>query len=88
MVKFISIPVTSKGNAIINVANIASTSYTSATEIVIVVCGKTLTLTIAGATTTNAFVCLTNAITEVGSGPVLYPVVFPTGVTCTAIAVA
>ena len=88
MAKFISIPVASKGDTIVNVDNIASTTWTSATAIVIVAGGKTLTLTISGATTTNAFACLNAAITEVGAGPVLYPVVFPTGVTCTAIAIA
>ena len=90
MAKFISIPVTSKGNNIINVDNIALTQFVSATgagSIVIVAGGKNLSLTIAGATGTNAFTCLNDAITDVGGGPVLYPVVFPAGVTCTAIVV-
>lgn len=91
MAKFISIPVTSKGNNIINVDNIAATQFVSATgagAIVIVAGGKTLSLTITGATTTNAFVAINDAITATGGGPVVYPVVFPTGVACTLIAVA
>lgn len=90
MAKFISIPVTSRGNNIINVDNIAATQFVSATgagAIVIVAGGKTLSLTITGATGTNAFTCLNDAITEVGAGPVLYPVVFPAGVACTLITV-
>jgi len=90
MAKFISIPVTSKGNNIINVDNIAATQFVTATgagAIVIVAGGKNLSLTIAGATTTNAFIALNEALTSVAGGPTLYPVVFPTGVTCTAIVV-
>lgn len=90
MAKFISIPVTSKGNNIINVDNITLTHFVTATgagSIVIVAGGKNLSLNIAGATTTNAFVAINDAITATGGGPVLYPVVFPTGVTCTAIVV-
>jgi hypothetical protein len=90
MAKFISIPVTSKGNTIINVDSITATQYNAATgasAIVIVAGGKFLALTIAGATTTNAFVQINDAITAVGGGPVVYPVVFPSGVTCTAVVV-
>jgi hypothetical protein len=88
MAKFISIPVTSKGTTIINVDNITATQFNTATgasAIVIVAGGKYLALTISGATTTEAFEAVNDAITDVGGGPVLYPVVFPTGVTCTAI---
>jgi hypothetical protein len=87
MAKFISIPVVNKGNTIVNVDNLTATQWVSATSIVIVVGAKTLTLTMLGATATNAFTCLNDAITEVGAGPVLYPVVFPAGVTCTGITV-
>jgi hypothetical protein len=90
MAKFISIPVTSKGNTIINVDNITATQFNTATgasAIVIVAGGKYLALTIAGATTTNAFTPINDAITATGGGPVLYPVVFPEGVTCTAVVV-
>ena len=88
MAKFISIPVVNKGNTIINVDNLTATQWVSATSIVIIAGAKSFTLTMSGATATNAFACLNDAITEVGAGPVLYPVVFPAGVTCTAIAIA
>jgi len=87
MAKFISIPVTSKGNTLINIEAISGTTYTSATALVITCGAKTFTFTIAGATTTNAFDTINAAILNV-TGPFLIPVNFPTGVTCTAVTIA
>ena len=86
MAKFISIPVASKGTTLINIDTLGATSYVSATSIVLATAGKTTTLTIAGATTTNAFDVITNAILSL-QGPTVSPVVFPAGVTCTAVVV-
>jgi hypothetical protein len=86
MAKFISIPVVSKGNTLINIENITGTTWTSATALVITCGAKTFTFTIAGATTTNAFETI-NAAILTPTGPLLVPVNFPTGVTCTAVTI-
>jgi len=87
MAKFISIPVTSKGNTLINIETISGTTYTSPTALVLTCGAKTFTLTIAGATATNALDTINAAIVN-PSGPTLIPVNFPTGVTCTLVTVA
>jgi hypothetical protein len=86
MARFISIPVTAKGTTLINVDSLGATSYVSATSIVLVTAGKTTTLTIAGATTTNAYDTIIKAILAL-QGPTVSPVVFPNGATCTAVTV-
>lgn len=92
MAKFISIPVTSgtahtAGDKLINADEVLSAIATALTTIVVYANGKTITLTIAGATGTNAIDAVNAALTCVPGGQYV-PVVFPTGVTCTAIAVA
>lgn len=92
MAKFISIPVTSAtaytaGNKLVNADEIVSAVATALTTIVIYANGKTITLTIAGATGANAIDAVNTALTCFPGGEYV-PVVFPTGVTCTAISVA
>jgi len=92
MANFISIPVTSataytKGGKLVNANSIISVIATALTTIVVYTAGENITLTIAGATGTNAIDAINEALTAVPGG-VNVVVDFPTGVTCTAIAVA
>ncbi len=92
MANFISIPVTSataytKGLKVVNANVIVSAIATALTTIVIYTTGENVTLTIAGATGTNAIDAI-NAALSAAPGGVNVLVDFPTGVTCTAIAVA
>ena len=89
MAKFITIPTTITGTPTLQFATdlITYVHYASATSLVIYSGPKAFTLTVAGATTTNAYTAINNAIVAV-NGPVLAPVVLPTGVTVTAISIA
>jgi hypothetical protein len=86
MATFISIPVTNKGNSIVSTEGL-STSFVSATSIVLGSGGKTLTLTMAGTATPAALTAINNAALQLNC-PVLADVVFPTGQTCTGIAIS
>jgi hypothetical protein len=92
MANFISIPVTSAtayvaGEKLVNANVIISVIATALTTIIIYTAGENVTLTIAGATGTNAIDAINAALTAAPGG-VNILVDFPTGVTCTAIAVA
>lgn len=92
MANFISIPVTSAtahvaGQKLVNANSIISVIATALTTIVIYTPGENITLTISGATGNNAVDAINDALTAAPGG-VYVPVDFPTGVTCTAIAVA
>ncbi len=86
MAKFISIPVTAKGTSLIPTDGLVTT-FISATSIVLAAGGKTLSLTMAGTATTAALDAINNAVLQL-NGPLVCPVVFPTGQTCTAIAIS
>lgn len=89
MAKFISIATTVTGTPTLqfNTDIIGYVSYVSATSVVIYSGSKAITLTVAGATTTNFYNAVLAAITGT-SGPTLIPVVLPSGVTVTTVAVA
>jgi len=92
MANFISIPVTSAtaytaGEKLVNAGLIVSAIATALTTIVIYTTGENVTLTIAGATGTDALDAITLALTAAPGGSNVV-VDFPAGVTCTAIAVA
>jgi len=92
MANFISIPVTSataftEGLKVVNAGTIVSAIATALTTIVIYTIGENVTLTIAGATGTNAIDSI-NAALSAAPGGVNVVVDFPAGVTCTAISVA
>lgn len=89
MAKFISIATTVTGTPTLqfNTDIISYVSYVSATSVVIYSGSKAITLTVAGATTTNFHNAVLAAITGT-SGPTLIPVVLPSGVTVTNVAVA
>jgi hypothetical protein len=85
MAKFISIPVTSKGNTLID-TNGLCTTFQSATSIVLSAGGRIFTLTMAGTATTAALDAINNAVLTL-NGPTLATVSFPSGQTCTGIAI-
>ena len=89
MAKFISIPTTITGTPTLQFATdlITFVSYVSATSVVIYSGPKIFTLTIAGATTTNFYNAVNNAILAV-NGPVLAPVALPSGVTVTTLVIS
>jgi len=92
MANFISIPVTSAtayaaGEKLVNANLITAAVATALTTIVLYTTGENVTLTIAGATGTNAINAINAALTAAPGGNNV-AVDFPTGVTCTAIAVA
>ena len=86
MAKFISIPVTDLGTALIPVDGLVAT-FISATSIKLAAGGRLLALTMAGTATTAALTAITNAALAL-NGPTVVPVVFPTGQTCTAIVIS
>jgi len=89
MAKYITIPTTITGTPTLQFATdlIAYVNYASATSVVIYSGPKAYTLTVAGASTTNVYNAINNAIVAV-NGPVVSPVVLPSGATVTAIAIA
>lgn len=89
MAKFIAIPTTITGTPTLQFGTdlITYVHYASATSLVIYSGPKAFTLTVAGAVTTNVYNAINNAILAV-NGPVLTPVILPTGATVTAIAIA
>ena len=82
MVKFISIPVTSKGTTLISTDGLC-TEFVSATSIKLASGGRIVTLTMAGTATAAALEAINNAALTV-NGPVVAAVSFPAGQTCTA----
>lgn len=89
MANFISIETTITGTPTLqlNVDAITHVAYASATSVVIYMGTKILTLTVAGATTTNFYNSVLRAITGT-NGPILVPVNLPSGVTVTAAVVS
>ena len=85
MAKFISIPVTNKGTTLIPTEGLVTT-FVSTTSIVLAAGGRILTLTMAGTATTAATDAI-NTATLALNGPTVVPVSFPSGQTCTAIAI-
>jgi len=85
MAKFISIPVTSLGTTLIPTEGLV-TQFLSATSIKLVAGGRILALTMAGTATTAALAAINDAAVAL-NGPTVVPVVFPTGQTCTGIAI-
>ena len=88
MAKFISIPTVVTGTPALqfNTDVLSHVSYVSATSVVIYSGPRTITLTIAGATTTNFYNAVLAAIVS-PVGPVVTNVNMPTGVTVTVVAV-
>lgn len=88
MAKYIQIPTVAAGTPTLQlpVDLINFVSYVSVTSVVIYSGSRIITLTVAGATTTNFYNAVLNAITTL-NGPVLVPVVLPAGVTVTAVVV-
>jgi hypothetical protein len=86
MAKFISIPVTSKGTTLVSTDGL-STQFVSATSIVLASGGRIVTLTMAGTATTAALDAINQAATTL-NGPMVVPVIFPSGQTCTTAAIS
>jgi hypothetical protein len=88
MAQFISIATIIAGTPTLqlNVNAITHVAYVSATSVVLYLGTKILTLTVAGATTTNFYNAVLSAIIST-SGPILNPVGLPSGVTVTAAAI-
>jgi hypothetical protein len=86
MAQFISIPVTSKGNTLINTDGLCTT-FVSATSIILAAGGRIFSLTMAGTATPAALEAINNAALAV-NGPTLATVAFPAGQTCTAIVIS
>lgn len=82
MVKFISIPVTSKGITLVSTDGLC-TEFVSATSIKLASGGRIVTLTMAGTATAAALEAINNAALTL-NGPVVASVSFPAGQTCTA----
>jgi hypothetical protein len=89
MANFISIATTITGTPTLqlNTSAITHVAYVSATSVVLYLGTKTITLTVAGATTTNFYNAILTALVST-NGPILVPVVLPTGVTVTAAVIA
>jgi len=89
MAKFISIPtvVTGTPSLQFNTDVISHVAYVSATSVVVYAGPRTITLTVAGATTTNFYNAVLAAIVST-SGPVVTNVTLPAGVTVTTVVVA
>lgn len=85
MAKFIKIPVTSKGETLVNADNLC-VNYVSATSITLAAGGRILTLTMVAATPA-ATDAISNAALAL-NGPTLNTVSFPAGTTCTAIVIS
>ena len=88
MAQFISVATTITGTPTLqlNVDMITHVAYASATSVVVYMGTKILTLTVAGATTTNFYNAVLAAIVSQVPSP-LVEVVLPTGVTVTAAAI-
>jgi hypothetical protein len=89
MANFISIATTITGTPTLqlNTNAITHVAYVSATSVVLYLGTKIITLTVAGATTTSFYNAVLSAIVS-PAGPILVPVVLPSGVTVTAAAVS
>lgn len=89
MAQFISIATVVAGNPVLqlNVNMITHVAYASATSVVVYMGTRTVTLTIAGATTTNFYNAVLAAIASQVPAP-LIEVALPTGVTVTTVVVA
>jgi hypothetical protein len=89
MAQFITIETTITGTPTLQLSTAAIThvAYVSATSVVIYLGTKILTLTVAGATTTNFYNAVLAAIVKM-AGPTLVPVVLPAGVTVTVAAIS
>jgi len=89
MANFISIATTITGTPTLqlNTNAITHVAYVSATEVVLYLGTKIITLAVAGATTTSFYNAVLSAIVS-PAGPILVPVVLPSGVTVTAAAVS
>jgi hypothetical protein len=88
MAQFISIATTIAGTPTLqlNTNMILHVAYVSATSVVIYMGSRIVTLTVAGATTTNFYNAVLAAIASQVPSP-LVEVVLPTGVTVTAAAI-
>lgn len=85
MAQFISIPVTSKGTALISTEGLCTT-YSNATTLILASAGKIFTLTLSAATAASLD-AVNKAVTTL-NGPTVVPVILPNGQTCTNIVIS
>lgn len=86
MAKFITIPVTSKGNLLVSTDNLV-VSFQSTSLIELSSAGKKISLASGATFATSAVEAIITAATAI-NGPTLVAVKFPEGTTCTGVTVA